>query len=91
MVDYRRIEQLAVTFQPGEMRITLPFTLIDDNITEPTESFGLRVSRKLDNPNLVLGRDTAVITLQDTDGNTLWHRPVKGNKQYVRAIFRKCY
>ena len=66
-MDYQSIEQLAVTFQPGQMRITLPFTIKDDNTTEPPESFGLLVSRKLDNPNLVLSTDTAVITIPDTD------------------------
>ena len=65
--DYETIEQLAVTFQPGQMRVTLPFTVMNDNIVEPTENFGLLVSRKLDNPNLVLDIDTAVITIPDTD------------------------
>ena len=70
-MDYRRIEQLAVTFQPGQMRLTLPFTLIDDTITEPKEAFALLVSRKLNNPNLLLGIDSAIITIEETDGEIL--------------------
>ena len=67
-IDYDRIEQLAITFQPGQMRIPLPFRVIDDAIVEPTEAFGILVSRKVDTPNLVLGIDSAVVTVLDTDG-----------------------
>ena len=67
-VDYSKIQELSVTFEPGQMRVPLTITLLDDDIPEPPKGFRLVVSRELDSPNLNVGRESAVITISDTDG-----------------------
>lgn len=70
-MDYQRIKQLNVTFLPEEMRKPVSFTLLNDIVTEPTENFGILVSRNIGNPDVTLGIDSAIIIIEETDGRCI--------------------
>ena len=66
--DYNAIGEFSLVFQPEERMITLPITILDDSIPEPTEEFRLVLSRVLDSPDLLLGRQDTIISIEDSDG-----------------------
>ena len=66
--DYNAIEEFPLVFQPEERRITLPITILDNSIPEPTEEFRLVLSQEMDSPDLVLDRQDTIISIEDSDG-----------------------
>ena len=55
----------ALTFAAGDTAETVVVALVDDDIAEDTETFGLRLSNP--SSNSVLGNDSAVATVLDDD------------------------
>lgn len=61
--DYTRATT-KVTFSPGSFRVTMSLFIVDDNITELTESFTAQLSNLT---GAQLGARTATIIIEDDD------------------------
>ena len=60
-----------VTFPSGESTASLSVPIVDDSIVESTELFSALLTTT--EPNVMLGVDTATITIQDNDGEIILH------------------
>ena len=68
--DYSPVTRI-VTFPSGVNTASLSISIMDDSIVEPTELFSARLITT--EPNVVIGGDTATITIQDNDGEIIVH------------------
>ena len=60
---------MMVTFPSGESTASLSVPIMDDSIVESTELFSALLTTT--EPNVMLGVDTATITIQDNDGEII--------------------
>ena len=60
-----------MTFPSGVSTASLSISIMDDSIVESTELFSALLTTT--EPNVVLGVDTATITIQDNDGEIIVH------------------
>ena len=64
-LDFTSI-QITVTFSPQETIAQARVPITDDSIVEDTEHFTALMSTN--NPNVVIGDDTATVTILDNNG-----------------------
>ena len=60
---------IDVTFIPGQTTATVEVPITDDSVSEDTEMFSAVLSTT--NPNVMLGEDTASVTILDDDSKGL--------------------
>ena len=64
-LDYNYSNSGIVTFAPGETVKTIRYGIVDDNISEPAESFLVKLATPV---NATLGNTQASVTIIDRDG-----------------------
>ena len=55
-----------MTFEPGVTRASVTVPIINDNVVEEEESFNGRLHST--EPDISIGEDTAIVTIEDDDG-----------------------
>lgn len=65
--DYLSVTSRQLTFSPSSNLVTVPVTIIDDSLTEPTENFTARLSLQTEVNNVTVLPDLAEIIITDND------------------------